>query len=121
VTAQSRNRHGGRHQYLAGDDRLAPLHAAERRYGRDRVFARPSRRREKIVEPVCIGARIGKGQDDAAPAIRRGAHHAPLDERRIERRFELREEPLALGFCKLRCGHTSPLLAEGLRFQPKKN
>ena len=35
-----------------------------------------------------------------------GAHHAPLDQRRIEWRFELREKLLALGFCELRCGHT---------------
>jgi hypothetical protein len=56
--------------------------------------------------PVCIGARIGKGQDDAAPAICGGAHYTPLDQRRIERRFELREELLALGFCELCCGHT---------------
>ena len=117
VAAQPRDRHGGRNQHLAGDDRLSPFHAAERRYGRDRVLARPSRRREELVQPVRIGARIGKGQDDSAPAICGGAHHAPLDQRRIERRFELREELLALGFCKLRCGHTSPPWAVGLRFQ----
>ena len=113
VAAQPRDRHGGRHQHLAGHDRLAPLHAAERRHGRDRVLARPARRREEFVEPVRVGARIGEGQDDAAPAIVEGAHHAPLDQRRIERRFELREELLALGFRKLRCGHTSPPLGWG--------
>jgi hypothetical protein len=47
-----------------------------------------------------------------------GAHHAPLDQRRIERRFELREELLALGFRKLRCGHTSPPLAESFVSRP---
>src|ERR1019366_43325 len=83
------------------------------------VLARPARGREEIVEPVRVGARIGKGQNDAAPTIVEGAHHAPLDQRRIERRFELREELLALGFRKLCCGHTSPPLAGCLWPSPK--
>jgi hypothetical protein len=65
-----------------------------------------------------VGARIGKGQNDAAPTIIEGAHHAPLDQRRIERRFELREKLLALGFCELCCGHTSPPRLGAYVFRP---